>query len=345
MNDKFGWMITNSTRNIGDDFQCIAAKQFLNDKKDLIYIDREKMHDYNGMKLKMILNGWYMHNPDSWPPSEKIIPLLTSMHISNTRQKSSQLVPSKCMLSNDGIKYLKKFSPVGCRDLFTLKELRKKGIKSYFSGCMTLTLKRESKERKEYICLVDPNEDLINFVKNKTKREIIVVYPEKDDWPLDYDERISKAHEILKIYSEAHMVITSRLHGALPPLAMEVPVLLLEGKYGDERYEGIKYFLNRTTYNDLYLNRYPIDFEQPIQNPEEYKILRRNLEIVTKAFVEDKMHEIDITRISTENVKAYNEARKRTIKFCKKYRLESVLYREIKSNIRYFIRNIENLMK
>lgn len=345
MKNKFGWMTTGSTINIGDDFQCIAARNFLAKEKDLTYIDRERMKEYDEQEVKMVLNGWYMHNPKMWPPSDKIHPLLTSIHISNTKQKNSNLVPAKLMLNKRGCEFLEKYSPVGCRDLFTYKLLKNKGIKCYFSGCLTLTLENHAEEKKSYICLVDPSERLVNFVKEHTNREIRIVYPEKDVWPRDYDKRIEKAHEILKIYAEAHMVLTSRLHGALPSLAMGTPVLLLEHGFGDERYEGLKYFVNFATYKDLYSNRYPIDFENPMLNPREHMVLRKNLEYIVSEFVNGDINQVDFEKIHKENMEAYQLARQRTISFYKKYKLENIKIREFKSNFRFFVRNIENFIK
>ena len=251
---KFGWMITNSTQNIGDDFQCIAARQFIGDVPVKSWIDREKMNNYCGEDISIIANGWYMHEPLNWPPSSKI-KLLTSIHISNTKQKSGR-IPSKYMLSNQSVQYLKQYAPIGGRDTFTVKELKRAGVKAYFSGCLTLTLEKRSENRKSYVCLIDPTKELEKFVRKRTNREVVVVRPEKGDWPENYEERIQKAEELLKIYSEAHLVLTGRLHGALPSLAMGTPVVLLEGKFGDERFEGLKYFVNSCTIKDLYSGKY-----------------------------------------------------------------------------------------
>lgn len=342
--NKLGWMITNSTQNIGDDFQCIAAKQFIGDVPIERWVDREKMNCYSGEKIKLIANGWYMHEPLNWPPSENINPFLISVHISNTMQKNGR-VPSHFMFSRKSVKYLKEHSPVGGRDTFTVKELKKVGIDTFFSGCLTMTLKRYSNVRKDYVCLVDPTNELLQFVKQRTNREIVVVRPEKNDWPENYVERIKKAEELLKVYSEAHMLITSRLHGALPSLAMKTPVLLLEGKFGDERFEGLKYFVNSCTTSDLYSGKYPIDIDHPESNPEEYLVLRKNLQKLSEAFVSDSLDTIDFNKINKENLEALSKARERTIQFNKKHHLESVLVREIKSKIRFSIRSIQNRRK
>ena len=63
-----------NSKNLGDYIQSIAAKKFIDE--DAICIDREKLNTYNGDKVKLIMNGWFMQNPNNWPPSNKIKPLL-----------------------------------------------------------------------------------------------------------------------------------------------------------------------------------------------------------------------------------------------------------------------------
>lgn len=342
--NTFGWMITSSTQNIGDDFQCIAVKQFIGDIPKERWIDREKMNKYSGEKLLLITNGWYMHEPLNWPPSSQIIPLLTSIHISDTVQKNGR-IPSKYLLSKKSIGYLKKYSPIGGRDIFTVKKLKKSGINAYFSGCLTMTLRAKSNERKGYICLIDPTKELEQFIRKKTNREIMIVRPERSDWPKDYGERIKKAEELLKLYSEAHLVITGRLHGALPSLAMGTPVLLLEGRFGDERFEGLKYFVNLCTTKDLYSGKYPLDLEHPRNNPQEYLVLRKNLEKIVGAFINNKIDTIDFSNINYENTIALSQARDRTIQFNKENHLQSIITKEWLNRLKFGLKTIQNIGK
>lgn len=344
MNNKIGWMITNSTKNIGDDFQCLAAKRFIENKDIYKKIDREKMNEYNDEIVKMIINGWYMHEPKNWPPTNNIKPLMISMHISNTKQKNKK-VPSHFMLSKENINYMKENGPVGGRDTFTYRMLKRKGIKTYFSGCMTLTLKSRRTTKGEYICLVDPSKELEDFIRSKTNREIVVVRPEGNIWPENYDERLGQAEKLLEVYANAHLLITSRLHGALPTLAMGGNVLLLEHKFGDERFEGLKYLLNIATYKDLFSGKYPLDLDNPLENPKEYLVIRENLEKIAYAFVENKLDEIDFDEINKTNLRTIEIARKRTIEFNKNNKLESIRYREFKNHLRFMFRNIENIIK
>ena len=84
--------------NIGDYIQSLAGKVFF-DKID-VYINRERLSQFKSEreKVKMIMNGWFMHSPENWPPSDDIFPLLVAIHI------SPKSAPK--MLSVEGINYL-----------------------------------------------------------------------------------------------------------------------------------------------------------------------------------------------------------------------------------------------
>lgn len=147
---KYGLLVvgTQIVVNIGDYVQALAAKQFLHtvDK----YVEREEVSRYNSDDIAMIMNGWYMHDTKSWPPSSLIHPLYVSVHInSKVRDK---------LVSENKLDTFKVNGPVGCRDMDTLDYLKSNGIDSYFSGCMTLTLGQtyKSKEKDDKIYFVDP---------------------------------------------------------------------------------------------------------------------------------------------------------------------------------------------
>lgn len=135
---------TEKSINIGDYIQALASSQFL-DNIDL-FIERERLRDYKGEEVAMIMNGWYMHHPEQWPPSSSIHPLFVAFHLNNLADKE--------LLSKNSLEYLKKYEPIGCRDILTVKKLEKYGVKAYFSSCMTLTLgykyKSEEKDGKVY---------------------------------------------------------------------------------------------------------------------------------------------------------------------------------------------------
>ncbi|GGK29058.1 hypothetical protein GCM10007962_24130 [Yeosuana aromativorans] len=262
--------------NVGDNIQSLAAKQFL-PKVDK-YIDRESLASYDGDQVKLIMNGWFIHNTTNWVPSDKIIPLFVSFHMNNTAAPS--------MLSDKGIAYLKKYEPIGCRDEFTVKILNEKGIEAYFTGCLTLTLdsyKVDDSERGEDVYIVDPLynypskqrlfynskvtiKNLLNGkalqLRKKQKhlekiisKDILETAKYIDQEPLNNitdQEKFKMAEDLLKSYARAKLVITSRIHCALPCLAMGTPVIYINGfdSFVDScRFDGILELFNRIDIN------------------------------------------------------------------------------------------------
>lgn len=288
---------TSSFINIGDYIQALASSQFYPTVDG--FIQREGLKEYQGDKVAAIMNGWYMHNPIHWPPSPLITPLFVAFHI-NTSVKDQ-------MLNEESIRYLKKYEPIGCRDIFTMDCLKSKGIDSYFSGCMTLTLgyKYKSSTRNSKIYFVDPYVAVesnpwkfakkIPFILKKFKKiskiskkwyggltlqglvkstlfleiysqlfnEDLLVSSEfvsqagTSGWPDDENALLNKAEDLVKQYAQAGLVITSRIHCALPCLGLETPVIFTMAKDTEEfsacRFGGLKDLFNIIEYDDSYL--------------------------------------------------------------------------------------------
>ena len=96
------------------------------------------------------MSGWYMWHPERFRLHPLINPLFISIHISPSIADR--------MLTIGVIEYLKKHEPIGARDSGTQQLLEKHGIKSYLSGCLTLTLglSYSSTKKNDNVCFVDP---------------------------------------------------------------------------------------------------------------------------------------------------------------------------------------------
>ena len=252
--------------NIGDYIQSLAAKQFLPQVDH--YICRERLHEYKGPETKMIMNGWFKRHTKNWPPSNSIKPLFISFHMNTKRMDD--------MLGENGIAYFQKYGPVGCRDFNTKKKLEEGGVNAYFSGCLTLTLGKSYRHRAdESIYLTDvlhtyptrksvfkslnsfqksvKTKDIFRLGKQKkivrdilgskileSTKVITHIYP-SNDYPIE-ESRLKLAEKTLKKYERAKLVITSRIHCALPCLAMGTPVIFINGGFKPTqtcRFDGI----------------------------------------------------------------------------------------------------------
>ncbi len=283
---KYGLFSYRDTNNIGDEIQSVAARQFLPTVDS--FIEREEMDQFCPEDLiprKLIANGWYMHAPEHWPPSAYLDPLFISMHISQEPGLYSGLCASKILLAPQTVDYLKTRGPIGARDEHTVRILRAAGVEAYFSGCLTLTLERRPVERDyDLVVVVDLPLDVISFIREKTKKNIIAV-KHCDLNIKEQDDRFQLAEVLLGIYSKAHCVVTSRLHCALPSLAMGTPVLLLDFAQDQYRFDGLRDLLHHADAQDFLKGLCRYDVNHPPANKGMHEELRNKLRERVSAFV------------------------------------------------------------
>lgn len=257
--------------NLGDEIQSIAASCFL--PQIDYFFDRESITTkVCEEKIKLIMNGWYMHDWKQWPPASNIEPLLISMNLSNKKFEEN-------IFSEKNREYLINNGPVGARDLHTLRLFQEKDIPAYFSGCLTLTLpKNKNVVRQDYILCIDVNKEIVNRLKKITSRRIFEFSSTFDRQYLSCEEKFKYALGLLKAYQSAAGVITSRLHAAMPCLALETPVLLVRDfeKY-DGRFEGLGDLVRKAD-NKFYLNNMDyFDVNNLTPNSNKYLSYRKQL--------------------------------------------------------------------
>lgn len=130
-------------------------------------------------------------------------------------------------------KMLESYSPIGCRDERSKMYLEKEGIKAFLMGCFTICFERRTVvPSKKKVFLVDVSENLIKKIPENIMKdaETITHAIKANKYPIDREEneRLDLiAQNLLKRYrDEATLVITGRLHAAVPCIAMGIPVIL-----------------------------------------------------------------------------------------------------------------------
>lgn len=290
-NKKYGLIVFNKTKNLGDDIQSYAAIRYL--PQIDYYIEREKLNEFisdDGEIVNTIMNGWYMHDITSMPPSPFINPLFISIHLTDHLYNKKPEY-----LSEYFIEYLKKYQPIGCRDNVIRKYLTENDIDNYFSGCLTLTIQKfENVKKEDYICAVDLDDEELLHLKKITNKEIRIITHYMDDVvnsKLSYKERMKNVEKTLKIYQGASFVVTTRLHCALPSLALETPVLMIfNSKNIDEnnRMGIFLEFLNYASKEEFLSGKCDSDIKNLKKNNQKYLDLRDNLINTTNEFIEKK---------------------------------------------------------
>lgn len=337
-------------KNIGDYIQSLAAAQYL--PKIDEYFD--KTADDNGTDvIKMIMNAWYIWSPEKFPVSKRIIPLPISMHI-------SPVCSEKLLSIQKVLDWFKKNEPIGCRDKDTEQLLKSKGIKSYFSGCLTLTLGKKYKysgERKglvfvdpylavmrkelsfwncaevfffslahiktlhsvqkrfsHYYCLDNGGSKFHWLIRKLVYSAIFIrTYGKKFSMKqlanAEYithfvkvgegtnlqteKEKMKYAEMLVKKYASAELVVTGRIHCALPCLGVETPVVFTAGHTLEEgsdassagRFGGLIDFLNVAHVKKLRVSR---GFASPVENKDLFRPYAEELDRKCMEFVKGK---------------------------------------------------------
>ena len=214
----------NVLANVGDEIQALAGLQFLPFVD--FFLDREYLipPSTHG-KHTVFFNAWWGNRRFKWPPPENIDPVMFSIH---TDARFRSVVGS----STKAIDFLKSKAPIGARDMVTKKFMDKIGVPSFFSGCMTLSLRiknpQPTEKRDDTIYITDLSNANIKLLPDWIVKKAKLV-KHKFDYGLRTSlltqERFVDAYKILEKYSQAKLVITQRIHAALPCVAMGTPVI------------------------------------------------------------------------------------------------------------------------
>lgn len=316
MNYKYG-LLDSSTLNLGNEIQSVIVKPLL-PRVDL-YLDGDYLHNVTSdQMIKIIIHGSFNTRPKHWPPSPAIEPLFISLNIAEHARKE--------LTSEKSIKYFKQHEPIGCRDHFTQNLLRQKGVETYFSGCITFTLERDTTlQRTDKILLTDLDKEamshvppyllsnatiihhtsgipidsianrlykyshLLHKIVKSTKVHIIVGSLQQElikrRSEATRTRRFEVAEGLLVEYAQAKFVITSRLHCALPCVALGTPVIFVHRNLKDSRFPGLLDYVRHYSLEEFKYKVKEIDPENPEPNPKSTDKLRKNLLRTCKEFI------------------------------------------------------------
>ena len=280
-------LLSHASPNLGDEIQSLAARRFL-PRVDRM-VPREKLDaDPGGTgPTRVIMAGWFLHHPRHWPPHEKIVPLLVSFHLNDRRpgRLSPWRTAAQVLLSARNAGWLRRHGPVGARDRHTLELLRRAGVDAEYSGCLTLTLPpADPAARGDRVVACGLPGELVEALAGRTRQPPIVV-DHADTTTVGAEARMARAQALLNVYATARAVVTTRLHCALPCLAMGTPVLFIPLLPDRARQEPALELAHHQSPRDFAAGRGGWDPEDPPSNPDAYRALVPGLVSRCEAFV------------------------------------------------------------
>ena len=151
---------TTNSANLGDEIQGFSGLQFVPFIDHFVEQDALNMSDiHDGGNVTVFFNAWWGAKNTNWPPPSNLQPIMISVHIHSTIQS----------MWAKHIKYLKSKGPIGCRDYSTLEFLTEQSVDAYFSGCLTLLIKKSNnrKSRTNFTYLVDVKDEYVRMLPSK----------------------------------------------------------------------------------------------------------------------------------------------------------------------------------
>jgi len=246
--------------NAGDMFQTFAVINLYQkagiEINDITPINRDEIGTYQGKTGTLIMQGYYERTPQfnaqaksiQMPCSVKINPVFIGFHIADINYYTRP----------EAIEYYKKYSPIGCRDRLTSELLKNLGVNAYFSGCLTLTFdKREKKDTQNKIFIVDIPEKAFkkipvhirNEAEIRTQKIKIENFSSQDEIITEFEKKSGRLLEEYK--NTAKLVVTKRIHVAMPCIAMGIPIVFIHKNPQNARFDVLHGLTEIYSYKDI----------------------------------------------------------------------------------------------
>lgn len=214
--------------NIGDEIQTAAVAQHIGVGAG--YIDRDELQAWSGEQSAVVMQGWFTKDPATFPPARNLLPVYVGFHLG---AHAHHVLDDHAVTAS-----LRASGPIGCRDEATASMLHDAGVEAFVSGCLTTTFPQRMEHPVDgEVFLVDTTgvplpEDL------RGPDSVRVTHQGAPWWSQEAKRRM--ALDVLATYRErARLVITTRLHCALPCVAMGIPVVFV-GDMTDPRLSPIE---------------------------------------------------------------------------------------------------------
>lgn len=211
MNPRTAYL-TYSGDNIGDDVQTLALCRILGPPD--LFVNRDRFPRYaDAGPIRLLANGFFTCGPFPPPPNIEVIYLALCASSLNGSDPAT-------------LEHLRASAPLGCRDRHTMQWCARRNIPHYFAGCPAILHERTTPYDPSGPmlmvnldpALLPPGDEPVHALSYRCQPKALPT-PEA---------RLEAAQRRLEAYQRARLVITNRMHVAMPCLGMDVPVIMLE---------------------------------------------------------------------------------------------------------------------
>lgn len=298
---------SKTVANVGDEIQSLASASWLPYVD--VHVERDNLTSASLDKfpekgVKTFMNGWYGSKNMPWPPGKSIDPVALAMHIEPSVFDIFASESSLNYLTANG-------SLVGARDTSTESFLSSNGVRTFFSGCMTLTTYRiKNNEPRNPDCdylFVDISDNAYAQLPEHVKQNAACRVSHRLEGGKEVlrgKVRFVRAFQMLQSYSSAKVVVTSRLHSALPASSMGVTVIMVQSLHlpgggsgkNNNRFSGLDRIFFTVEEGDVQSKLTNFNWKAPPSNPGASLIqqFRCNILAFIKQYHNDIMDAVSI---------------------------------------------------
>lgn len=225
--------LSNAVANLGDSVQALAIDSIYSQigikKEDVRYVERDFPERYNSEPVDIVFYSEFAKQNLS-----KRIDFSDKINIKSIVSAVFYDEVETLEQEKKGFtEFLKTLGPIGARDDESKEILKKSGFETYLTGCFTVCFPKRTEEPKtKKVFFVDTPKELEQHIPSELREygEYLSHAVQMKKYPVDFEEneRLEKeTGELLRRYrEEATLVVTGRLHVAVPCLAMGIPVIL-----------------------------------------------------------------------------------------------------------------------
>jgi hypothetical protein len=147
-----------------------------------------------------------------------------------------------------------------------------------------LTLRRPDLPRGDFVIASDLDPEMLAALRARTGSPVATVTHEVAR-SVSTRKRMALAQDLLDAYARARCVVTTRLHAALPCLAMGTPVLLLPPRPNMIRLSGLLELVHHES-PETFIRGGPYRPDRPPSNPASHLPIAEALRARCAAFIE-----------------------------------------------------------
>ncbi|MCL1983384.1 MAG: polysaccharide pyruvyl transferase family protein [Clostridiales bacterium] len=258
-------------------------------ERDICYIGLRDVVHYRGEDLVLPINfsitDFVKDGRIAIPP--QITPVFLAVQLSSVEH-----FPAKeAFLCDEYNKnYFLRHAPIGCRDEASYGYFTRNGIPAYINGCLTATFPKSNSLSGDSIVYVDAPKALLPWVPQNLLQEKALFATQQfrfsEDEIKDYRKIFDFIHSKYEFFRQnARLVVTSRLHVALPCTAFGIPVILARDSV-DERFSFIEAYVPIYSREDYQ----SIDWSPKAPDIEPVKARLANLAISRIRAAKENMH-------------------------------------------------------